>query len=81
MNSKTKAAVLKYGEEICLAAYDRHENNWEGANTVGLYFGLTTNQADAAINAGRELHGIAAFDAALTKLLARYNEIDLGEFK
>lgn len=53
--NKTILAVKKYGKEKCLKAYEIHEKQGAGASTVGFYLGLTTNQADAAINAGREL--------------------------
>jgi hypothetical protein len=55
LTSKTKTAIAKYGIETCRKAFDRHDLNGEGANTVGFYLKLTTRQADAAINAGREL--------------------------
>jgi hypothetical protein len=55
MTKNTKAAIAKYGFETCRKAFDRHNLNGEGANTVGFYLKLTTRQADAAINAGREI--------------------------
>lgn len=55
-----KAAVAKYGEDVCIRAYSLHRAG-EGANTVAHYCGIkdvrgnySTQGADAAINAGRE---------------------------
>lgn len=50
-----KRAIKKYSEEKCRDAYDLNSRVGEGANTIGGYFGWTTRQADAAINAGRWL--------------------------
>lgn len=55
MTKTTKNAVAKYYKEICIRAFERHEQNGEGANTIGFYLKMTTRQADAAINAGREI--------------------------
>lgn len=55
MTSSTTIAIKKYSKAICLKAFDRHENFGEGANTIGFVLKLTTRQADAAINAGREI--------------------------
>lgn len=53
-SAKTQRAIAKYTEAKCLRAY-RLNIDGEGASTIGIYLGLTTNQADAAINAGREI--------------------------
>ena len=50
MERKHKRAIKKYGEEVCRMAYEYNQLGW-GANSIGLELGLTTNQADAAINA------------------------------
>ena len=55
MTRNTKRALKAYTQQICERAYQLHHVDGEGASTVGIYLGLTTNQADAAINAGREL--------------------------
>jgi hypothetical protein len=58
MNLKktTKAAIEKYGEELCIRAVMLNERDGEGASTIACYLGLPgVKQADAAINAGREL--------------------------
>ena len=55
LTSATKRAIANYGEQTCRDAYRQHANFGEGAATVGAYFNITTRQADAAINAGREL--------------------------
>ena len=54
---KTKMAVEKYGIQVCIKAHDLNSKDGEGASTIGIYLGLTTRQADAAIDAGRELSG------------------------
>ena len=54
-NSNTTRAIKNYGMDTCRKAYEMHSRDGEGASTVGHYLGLTTRQADAAINAGREL--------------------------
>lgn len=54
ISTKTQAAVAKYGRETCLRAAQLHAEG-EGGRTVGIYLGLTTRQADAAIDAGEEL--------------------------
>lgn len=55
MKSTTKAAIKKYTEEVCIECYDVYAKNSMGAKSIGEQFNLTTRQADAAINAGREL--------------------------
>ena len=54
-STSTRRAIRKYGEKTCLEAYRMGEIEGNGGSTVGFYLGLTTRQADAAINAGREL--------------------------
>jgi hypothetical protein len=54
----TKRAIAKYGIEICIAAYNQHTNDGEGANTVAHSYSIlkgNTRMGDAAINAGREI--------------------------
>ena len=51
----TRRAIKNYGKNACVEALRRAEELGEGANTIGFMLNLTTNQADAAINAGREL--------------------------
>jgi len=56
-SEKTRRAIAKYGEETCISAY-RYNLQGYGARSVALecVSGLhTTNQADAAINAGAEI--------------------------
>lgn len=53
-SSKTNRAIKKYSLKTCIDAYNLSEQG-DGAQTIGYHFNLTTNQADAAINAGREL--------------------------
>ncbi len=52
---KTSQAIAKYGKDKCIRAHRMHTDDGEGASTVGFYLGLTTRQADAAINAGEEI--------------------------
>lgn len=52
---KTKRAIKAYGFDVCVDAFRKHDRDGEGGSTVGFYLGLKTNQADAAINAGREI--------------------------
>lgn len=54
LSPATRRAIANYGESICRKAYELHQRG-EGASTVGFYLDLKTRQADAAINAGREL--------------------------
>ena len=51
---RTRDALAKYGPEVCTEAYRRHCAG-DGASTIGYCMKLTTRQADAAIDAGREL--------------------------
>jgi hypothetical protein len=53
LSPKSARATKKYGLLTCIAAYRDHVSG-NGANTIGFENGLTTSQADAAINAGRE---------------------------
>lgn len=63
LSPKTRRAVAKYGRDDCLRAFVENRAG-NGARTIGFEQGLTTNQADAAINAGRELwdHGRVTAD-------------------
>jgi len=54
VDSKTKKAIEKYGRENCVQAYASYQEG-NGAGTIGCDLGLKTNQADAAINAGRKI--------------------------
>lgn len=54
LSSKAKRAIKKYGDGVCLNAHALNKQG-DGARTIGYEFKLTTNQADAAIDAGREL--------------------------
>jgi hypothetical protein len=56
VSTKAKRAIANYGAGVCLAAY-RMTDSGDGARTIGFDLDLTTNQADAAIDAGRELAG------------------------
>ncbi len=52
---KTQRAINAYGYDTCLEAFRKHDRDGEGGFTVGFYLGLKTRQADAAIDAGREI--------------------------
>lgn len=54
LTAKARKAVTKYGAEKCKEAFAQYQSG-DGARSVGYDLGLTTNQADSAINAGREL--------------------------
>lgn len=60
MTPKAKRAVANYGAGVCLEAY-RQTFSGDGARTIAVSYDLTTQQADAAIDAGRELAGGPAF--------------------
>jgi hypothetical protein len=51
---KTKDAIKKYGLEVCKEAYALSKQG-NGAGTIGFLLSLTTNQADCAIDAGRNI--------------------------
>jgi len=53
-NHKTQRAIDRYTLDVCLECFAASEEG-NGASTIGIEHGLTTNQADAAINAGREI--------------------------
>ena len=55
ISSKARRAVKKYGKDVCEKALYQNEVIGNGPSTIGIELGLTTNQADAAINAGREI--------------------------
>lgn len=57
LSRNTIAALAKYGEPTCREAFKRNTVDGEGASTIALTMpGVkTTQQADAAINAGAEL--------------------------
>ena len=59
LSPATARAVLRYGRDLCVAAYKSNEEG-NGANTIswevmGGQWGGKTRCADAAIDAGREL--------------------------
>ena len=60
----TKAAISRYSYAVCIEAFRSHDRDGEGAATIALGLGLTTRQADAAINAGREIQNILKPPAA-----------------
>lgn len=65
LSSKTRSAIAKYGADVCLAAFRLSSEGGEGPSTIvsiierskdiGKAELKTVAQADAAINAGREL--------------------------
>jgi hypothetical protein len=63
LSLKTRRAVAKYGQDNCLEAYRMHFNQGEGARTIAATISCTnirtTHDANAAIDAGRELHWAA----------------------
>lgn len=62
LTRKTQTAILKYGENVCITAYKMHSIDGYGASGIaneGPAILRTTQQADAAINAGREIRGVS----------------------
>ena len=57
-NRKVKRALKAYGVDNCHKAF-RLSSAGEGASSVGIALGLKTNQADAAIDAGRAMAAAA----------------------
>lgn len=60
----TRSAIEKYGEEVCISCHQMNLAG-EGGSTIGItnpYITLTTRQADAAINAGREIAWLRDFN-------------------
>lgn len=55
MKTSTKRTIEKYGADCCRLAYKLNSKDGEGPSNIGFCLGLTTMQANAAINAGREL--------------------------
>ena len=55
MTSKAKRAIKLYGSEKCLEAYRLNRKDGEGCSTIGIYLGMTTRQANSAIDAGAEI--------------------------
>lgn len=50
----TQKTIEYHTAEACRKAY-AYSQQGEGASTIGVYLGVTTRQADAMIDAGREL--------------------------
>jgi hypothetical protein len=59
-SDKTRRAIRKYGIEACIGAYNLHRHEGWGSRGISCEGGFpilkTTRQADAAIDAGREIH-------------------------
>ena len=58
LSRKTLTAIAKYGRLACVQAFRMHDKDGYGASGVANEGPLTiktTQQADAAINAGREI--------------------------
>ena len=70
MKIHTSNAFTKYGVQLCRAAHDLNVYKGEGAASIGRMLGLTTYQAETAINAWAavlascqvcdEVHGLGA---------------------
>ena len=54
LSRNAKRAIAKYGEPLCREAFEMTKTG-DGGRIIGFSLNLTTNQADAAISAGREL--------------------------
>ncbi len=57
LTAKTRRAMKKYGIDVCRSCYEDHDAG-NGCMTIGFDHGLTTNQAQAAVNAWREVEGL-----------------------
>lgn len=55
LTANTKRAINNYGAEKCREAFNIHHVDGEGDGTVAAYMNCTRAQANAMINAGREL--------------------------
>jgi len=55
LSSSAKRMIKKYGKELCIKACNLYDNGRMGGRGVGYYLNVTTNTADALINAGEEL--------------------------
>jgi hypothetical protein len=65
---QAQRAIKAYGVAACIEAYTLNTKVGEGARTISQQYDLgprTTQQADAAINAGREILAHYAAEAAL----------------
>lgn len=90
LSPKAKRAITKYGKDVCMEAF-RMNNRGEGARTISFEFKMSTNQADAAIDAGRELtaqgntmkielYGVALpTDEVRNRLLAKAEMIKISD--
>lgn len=77
LSVKSARASRKYTLAVCIKLFRANENGW-GASSLGFEYGLTTRQADSAIDAGREyctFKGLTP-DAALESLetISRFND-------
>jgi hypothetical protein len=66
LSRNTRRAIAKYGEEGCRRAFQLSEEGWGAATIAAVGTNIpesirTTQQADAAIHAGRELAGLPPF--------------------
>ena len=55
MTTSAKRMIKKYGETKCLEAYNLYDGGNMGGSGVGYMMNVTTNTADALINAGEEI--------------------------
>jgi hypothetical protein len=62
LTAKSIRAITSYGADACREAYRLHATHGEGARTIAEQYSIpgirNTRQADAAIDAGRELAAI-----------------------
>ncbi len=58
-SAKTRRAIRKYGFDVCIGAYNMHRHEGWGSRGISCEGGFpvlkTTQQASAAIDAGREI--------------------------
>lgn len=64
LSPKTRRAIIAYGADFCRHAYREHHKHGQGARTIAFANSMSTRQADAAIDAGREMEAEALAAAA-----------------
>ena len=55
MLDATKRIIKKYGKEKCMEAYRLYDDGNMGGRNVGYMMGVSTNTADALINAAMDI--------------------------
>lgn len=74
LSVNARRAIKNYGEDVCMQAYKLFSENARAIRGVGYDLDLTLAQANAAINAGRELKDIEASKGFADNTLADIKE-------